>query len=117
MITSLYNYSTSRPLPSSPPSPNKDEEHQSSLLLLRIAAAADYFTTNATLMATPEPVLVDIILDPFLGNVLPRSLLPTVGYVIVVALGSWVLAWGVVVPALKRLALGAEGENGEKKTQ
>lgn len=68
-------------------------------------------------MAAPEPVLVDIILDPFLGNVLPRTLVPTVGYIVAVALGSWLLAWGVVVPGLKGLLLGASGQDGEKKTQ
>ncbi|CAN8104432.1 unnamed protein product [Discula destructiva] len=117
LITSLYKYSTSRQSTTPPPasSPPPAEDHQASLLLLRVSAAADYFTTNATLMAHPEPVLVDLILDPFLGNVLPRSLAPTVGYVVAVVVASWVLAWGVVVPALKGLLTETEGV--QKKTQ
>lgn len=117
LITSLYNYSMSRQAPSSPSSPPKPAtapEHQASILFLRISAAAEYFTTNATLMAHPEPVLVDIILDPFLGNVLPRTLVPTVLYIVAVAVTSWVLAWSVVVPGLKGLY---SGENAVKKTQ
>jgi hypothetical protein len=38
------------------------------------------------------PVFVDIILDPYLLNVLPRSLVPTGVYLIVVAISSWYLA-------------------------
>lgn len=47
---------------------------------------------DKTLMSEVPPVFVDIILDPFILNILPRSLLPTVGYVIVVAVVSWFLA-------------------------
>lgn len=117
LITSLYNYSMSRQTPSpssSPPSPASALELQASVLFLRIAAAAEYFTTNATLMASPEPVLVDIILDPFVGNVLPRTLVPTVLYIVAVAVGSWVLARQVVVPTLKGLL---STEDAGKKTQ
>ncbi|RKU44685.1 hypothetical protein DL546_005054 [Coniochaeta pulveracea] len=70
-------------LPESRPGPKADEF--TSLLFLKIDAKADYYTTNKTLMENPEPVDVDIILDPFLWNVLPRSLVPTVGWVVVVA--------------------------------
>jgi len=38
------------------------------------------------------PVFVDIILDPYLLNVLPQSLVPTGVYLIVVAVSSWYLA-------------------------
>lgn len=119
LITSLHNYTTSLPPPPYSPEapPPTAPEHQASVLLLRISAAADYFTTNATLMKTPAPVLVDIILDPFVANVLPRSLVPTVGYVIVVAVVSWLLAWRVVVPGLKGLLVGNGGDGGEKKVQ
>ncbi|ETS78929.1 hypothetical protein PFICI_08782 [Pestalotiopsis fici W106-1] len=72
--------------------PVSKEERQASVLLLQILAAADYFTTNQTLMDEVPPVLVDIILDPFIFNVLPRSLAPTVGYVVLVAVFSWFLA-------------------------
>lgn len=117
LITALYNYSMSRQTLSSstPPKPAHASEHEASILFLRIFAAAEYFTTNATLMAHPEPVLVDIILDPFLGNVLPRTLAPTVVYIVVVAVASWILASRLVVPALQSLF----GDDGDavKKTQ
>ncbi|KAI1329374.1 hypothetical protein F5Y16DRAFT_108421 [Xylariaceae sp. FL0255] len=61
----------------------------SSILLLQILAAADYYTTNQTLMQDPPPVFVDIILDPFLLNALPRSLLPIAIYVVALAVVSW----------------------------
>lgn len=101
---------------------NPDREVQSSILFLRISAAADYFTVNKTLMQDPEPVLVDIILDPFIWNVLPRTLAPTVVYIVFVAVGSWVLATRIVVPFLTRLiAEGADEKDGgqreDKKTQ
>lgn len=69
-----------------------EQEKEASILLLQILAAADYFTANQTLMETVSPVFVDIILDPYIFNVLPRSLLPTVGYIVVVAILSWFLA-------------------------
>jgi hypothetical protein len=63
-----------------------------SVLLLQILAAADYYTTNRILMEHVPPVFVDIILDPYLLNVLPQSLVPTGVYLIVVAISSWYLA-------------------------
>ncbi|KFZ09521.1 hypothetical protein V502_08687 [Pseudogymnoascus sp. VKM F-4520 (FW-2644)] len=65
---------------------------EQSLLFLSISAAADYYTTDIALMANPSPVFVDIILDPFILNVFPRSLVPTAGYITVVAIGSFFLA-------------------------
>ncbi|KAI0445533.1 hypothetical protein F4803DRAFT_548050 [Xylaria telfairii] len=70
----------------------------SSVLLLRIIAAADFYTTNHTLMKDAPPIFVDIILDPFILNVLPRSLLPTVIYIVAVAIvsrfvGKWISSW------------------------
>lgn len=65
---------------------------EQSLLFLSISAAADYYTTDVALMANPSPVLVDIILDPFILNVFPRSLVPTAGYITIVAIGSFFLA-------------------------
>ncbi|MCJ1465344.1 hypothetical protein MMC07_003962 [Pseudocyphellaria aurata] len=61
-------------------------------LFLRIYAAADYFTTNLTLMKNAPLVNVEIILDPFLLNILPRSLLPTAGYLVLIAIGAWYLS-------------------------
>ena len=64
----------------------------SSTLFLQIFAAADYYTMNKTLMENVPPVYVDIILDPFILNLLPRSLLPTVAYITLLAIGSWYLS-------------------------
>ncbi|KAF2640600.1 hypothetical protein P280DRAFT_400418 [Massarina eburnea CBS 473.64] len=63
-----------------------------SLLFLRVQAAASYFTTNETLMREPRPVDVDIILDPFILNVLPRSLGPTAIYISIVSVFAWFLS-------------------------
>ncbi|OQD83689.1 hypothetical protein PENANT_c015G05231 [Penicillium antarcticum] len=63
------------------PSPTSD-----SVLFLRIHAAADYFSTDAALMRDVPAVAVDVILDPFLMNVFPRSLVPTALWILAVAL-------------------------------
>lgn len=75
-----------------------------SVLFLQIYAAADYFTLNETLMSEVPPVLVDVILDPYIGNIFPKSLLPTALYIGILALLSWFLSdsiwkWIVVVSA------------------
>lgn len=43
-------------------------------------------------MQHPEPVDVDIILDPYLANALPVSLLPTAAYIIVLAVVAWFIS-------------------------
>jgi hypothetical protein len=43
-------------------------------------------------MENPPPVFVEIFLDPFLFNVLPRSLVPTVTYILVLAAAAWIIA-------------------------
>jgi hypothetical protein len=63
-----------------------------SVLFLQIFAAADYYTANRTLMENVSPVLVDIILDHFIFNIFPRSLVPTAGYILITAVCSWYLA-------------------------
>ncbi|KAF2128852.1 hypothetical protein P153DRAFT_265987, partial [Dothidotthia symphoricarpi CBS 119687] len=63
-----------------------------SVLLLRVQAAASYYTTNRTLMDHPLPVDADIILDPFMLNILPRSLGPVAAYITAVAIGSWFIS-------------------------
>jgi hypothetical protein len=73
------------------PAPTSD-----SVLFLRVHAAADYFSTEQSLMQNVPPVAVDLILDPFLFNVFPRSLIPTAGWIMVVAvlavvLGRWIV--------------------------
>lgn len=92
---------------------SRGREHESSLLFLRVSASADYFTDNDTLMTKVEPVSVDLILDPFLFNVLPRSLVPTVAYIVLVALSAWFLSKRIL--AWIQPVLAAEGRSTEKK--
>lgn len=71
----------------------KDETStETSLLLLQIYAAADYFSLDDTLMEIVPPVLVDIILDPYIMNILPQSLVPTIFYITIVAVVAWFVA-------------------------
>ncbi len=63
-----------------------------SLLFLHVQASADFFSTNRTLMSSPPAVDVELILDPYLANAVPRSLLPTAVYVVALAVGSWILS-------------------------
>ncbi|KAK0747693.1 hypothetical protein B0T21DRAFT_379686 [Apiosordaria backusii] len=115
---SFTSYLDSLPLSPSPPKDvNTKTPH--SYLLLRILAAADFYTTNKTLMSHPPPVIADIILDPFLFNILPRSLAPTVGYIIAVAISSWFLAGGIS-RAFKGLITNShdiDNNNNDKKRQ
>jgi len=71
---------------------NSGTEKTESVLLIQIFTAADYYTWNQTLMENVPPVWVDIILDPFILNVFPRSLLPTAGYLVVLAVAAWYMA-------------------------
>lgn len=68
------------------------QEREASVLFLHVQAAADYFTDDINLMTHPPPVLVDLILDPFLYNVIPRTLVPTAGYLILVGFVTWFLS-------------------------
>lgn len=85
---------------------------QKSLLFLQIFAAADYFSLNKTLMSDVPPVLVDVILDPYLLNVFPESLVPTAGYLIILAFGSWFLS-GLIWRLLIRVADASPGDSDE----
>ncbi|CAI4211546.1 unnamed protein product [Parascedosporium putredinis] len=88
-----------------------------SRLLLRVVAAADYFTDDAALMKNPEPVHIDVILDPFLYNVLPRSLIPTIGYIAALVPVAWFVARRVS-GGLQQVARGEDGAAaGAKKRQ
>ncbi|PHH79616.1 hypothetical protein CDD82_2293 [Ophiocordyceps australis] len=84
-------------------------QEQTSALLIRIQAAADYFTHNVELMTNPPPVLVDIILDPYLSGVFPRSLVPTAGYLIIVALVTC-LAARCIISTLQSVATSIESQ-------
>lgn len=72
---------------SSDPAPTTD-----SVLFFRVRAAADYYSADKTLMRDVPPVAVDLILDPFLWNVFPRSLVPTAGWIAIVAVVALVVA-------------------------
>ncbi|KAM0797577.1 hypothetical protein BDR22DRAFT_436341 [Usnea florida] len=105
LISSLSTYSESRQAIHS--SDKHLDQHQiesslNSLLFLHVFAAAEYFTTNKTLMQNVPPVNVDIILDPFLFNILPRSLLPTGVYLIILAVFAWYLS-GFIWRALHQI--------------
>ncbi|KJZ71134.1 hypothetical protein HIM_09488 [Hirsutella minnesotensis 3608] len=100
LIQSLAQYATARQSddnssargPEAHAAPGQPKERQASILLLRVQAAADYFADDLNLMQNPPPVLVDIILDPFLYNVVPHSLALTASYVVLVSIVTWFLA-------------------------
>ncbi|KAH6621133.1 hypothetical protein B0J18DRAFT_217951 [Chaetomium sp. MPI-SDFR-AT-0129] len=130
LITSLNSYSLSRQPPnppsssppppppsSSPPSTPKSTSTTPSLLLLHIHTTADFFTTDRHLMSNPPPVSVDIILDPFIFNLLPRSLVGTVGYVVMTAVVAVLVAGKVVVPFLRGVVDGGVVGGEEKKRE
>ncbi|KAF2878322.1 hypothetical protein BDV95DRAFT_478548 [Massariosphaeria phaeospora] len=78
-----------------------------SVLFLRVQAAASYYSNNQTLMKFPPPVDADIILDPYLLNLLPRSLGPTAAYITLVAIGAWFIS-GFIYRWLLSVAIAAE---------
>ncbi|KAF4556867.1 Hypothetical protein D9617_1g087490 [Elsinoe fawcettii] len=71
---------------------NDRDASPESLLFLRISGAADYFTLDKGLMENPKPVKVDIILDRFILNIFPESLVPTAVYIVGVAVVGWFVA-------------------------
>ncbi|MCJ1363892.1 hypothetical protein MMC16_003001 [Acarospora aff. strigata] len=102
LISSLAEYSESRqsseaafeeprPAIQYPEGSSKgpDPNPPNSILLLQVFSAADYFTTNQTLMKHVPPVDVDIILDPYALNIFPKSLLPTAVYITILAVLGW----------------------------
>jgi len=79
------------------------------MLFLAIDAAADFYSSNKTLMSSPPDVNVDIILDPYILGLLPRSLVPTVAYIVCVAVvayfvSGYIYAWirGPIKPRSER---------------
>jgi hypothetical protein len=88
----LLEAKTRQSLSGSGPSADVQATDSKSILFLQIYAAADYFTLNETLMTNVPPVHVDIILDPYILNVFPRSLVPTALHIIAVAIGAWFLS-------------------------
>jgi hypothetical protein len=126
LITSLAKYSESRqpkPIEAEEQKPsvsptdvvNKPTfEDTMSILFLHILAAADYFTMNQTLMEQVPPVFVDIILDPYVLNIFPRSLIPTASYIIVLAVGAWFLSKYI---SRRMLAMAKDKVDSERKTR
>lgn len=116
LIQSLEGYASSRQDPSASEdehvSIEREEEDQSSVLLLRVQAAADYFTDHVELMKTPPPVLADLILDPYFYNLLPQSLISTVAYLVLVGLVAW---FGARSIASKLQATAITAESATKK--
>ncbi|KZF20591.1 hypothetical protein L228DRAFT_269893 [Xylona heveae TC161] len=115
LISSLATFSESRqPLPEDLEdiTPRMDAlsndkpleiQPDSSILFLQVYAAADYVSTNKSLMEHVPFVVVDIILDPFILNVFPRSLIPTAGYLVVLAVFAWFVS-GFIFKFLDNLA-------------
>ena len=90
------------------------------MLFLRVRAEADYYSLDKQLMERVPPVVVDVVLDPYLMNVFPRSLVHTAGWVLVVAVVAGGVAWWVVGEVGRLLGstgvrrIGGEGEEGKK---
>ncbi|OJD15663.1 hypothetical protein AJ78_04081 [Emergomyces pasteurianus Ep9510] len=78
-------------------SAERDAANQASTsaLFLQVHAAAEYFTLDKGLMENVPPVYADIILDPYVFNVFPKSLLPTAVYILILAGVAWVMSWFV----------------------
>ncbi|KAL9059234.1 MAG: hypothetical protein Q9162_001271 [Coniocarpon cinnabarinum] len=100
-------------------------EGEKSLLFYRIQAVADFFTLDQEYMQNPPPVLVDLsgsykdrreaeadylankfaVLDPYLLNICPKSLLPTAIYIGCIAVVSYFVsgwAWRVIERTAER---------------
>ncbi|KAH7273790.1 hypothetical protein B0J15DRAFT_567158 [Fusarium solani] len=112
LMQSLADYAYSRQSSTDSQGAREEGERSASVLLLQIKASADYFTDDAALMRDPPPVLVDLILDPYLYNLIPRSLVPTIGFLILVGLVAWFVARSV---ASKLQSIAVAGESREKK--
>ncbi|KAK5137072.1 hypothetical protein LTR08_001081 [Meristemomyces frigidus] len=95
LITSLAAYSEQRTRQQPTETKPRTSAKQQSILFLRVQSAADFFTANTTLMQSPPDADVDLILDPYLANVFPRSLVPTGVYISVLAIGSWLISGAV----------------------
>ncbi|KAF7189205.1 hypothetical protein HII31_09627 [Pseudocercospora fuligena] len=94
LIQSLSEFAEDRVEQVAQTSIHQRQNINGSLLLLHVQAAADYFTTNKKLMQEPPLVDVEIILDRYLLNAVPESLIATAGYLIVIAvLAFFVSGW------------------------
>ena len=95
LIQSLSAFSESQENSEVGLSREEPSQTNQSVLFLHIRSRADFFTTNQTLMHTPPPVDVDIILDPFLSNILPQSLVATGIYITITAIAAWLLSGAI----------------------
>lgn len=92
LITQLGSYSEERQAnPCEPQDGLHGDGHggPTSMLFLSIDAAADYHSSNKRLMTAPPDVKVDILLDPYMLGLFPRSLLPTAVYIVGVAVFAY----------------------------
>ncbi|CAK7239067.1 MAG: hypothetical protein STHCBS139747_000489 [Sporothrix thermara] len=96
-----------------PKPPGASSSAPSTTSLLRIVAAADFVAADRSAMrpGSVPPVLTDIILDPYLFNVLPRSLVPIVAAILAVAGVSAWLARRVILPGLQAVAADGRGDD------
>ncbi|CAO1602204.1 hypothetical protein XANCAGTX0491_005834 [Xanthoria calcicola] len=90
LISSLALFSEE--LQALPPFVSNKRQPNTSLLFLKVNAKAAYFTPNTTLMTDVPVVAVDLILDPYILNVLPASLAPIGLHLILIAIVSWPLS-------------------------
>ncbi|KXT06678.1 hypothetical protein AC578_8546 [Pseudocercospora eumusae] len=94
LIQSLSEFAEDRLQQLAQTSTHQTQNIDGSLLLLHVQAAADYFTTIKKLMQEPPLVDVEIILDRYLLNAFPESLIATAAYLIAIAvLAFFVSGW------------------------
>ena len=90
---------------------NSATDKPTTFLFLQIYAAADYYSLNKTLMDNVPPVHADVILDPYLLDIFPQSLLPTAVYIICIAVFGWFASGWVYSKLIKPLAeVGTDAE-------
>ncbi|CAD6505690.1 BgTH12-01180 [Blumeria graminis f. sp. triticale] len=73
-----------------------DQDRELSTVLLQLDAAADYYTWNKELMQEVPQVHADIIVDPYILNIFPQSLLLTLVYISLLSIGSCLFSTMVV---------------------
>jgi len=115
LFSSLQSYA---PSPSFASAFEPDYLSEKPTILLRIQAQADFYTPphgpHGELMRSPQPVDADVILDPYILNVLPRSLLGTVIYITGFGIVSWFVARRIA-RWVEGVASGDRDGKGEKK--
>ena len=100
LASSLKSYANSSERFTSPIPP----KHDSYKLFLQILGRADYHSSSINLMWKPPPVDVEIILDPFILNILPHSLIPHLISIVSLVLLAW-LTSGIIWRSTLRQAV------------